>query len=173
MERRRRIATYLMLAGLIGAGLLVAIGFWNYSRATSRINALVKDCEAVRRSWTFGPSRERSGHWEIGSNGVPLKSCDPDALEAWKDVGGVDVVPIPPGATIGAEHYPAAKVQAWYDEMQRFADRIAAENNDRENDWSDSELEAIAIALVLALPRLWYFLLGRLAELASAVRRNP
>ncbi|WP_331959682.1 hypothetical protein [Candidatus Binatus sp.] len=162
-----------MLAGFLGAGMILLVGFWNYSRATQRIDALVKDCEAVRRSWTFGPSRERSGHLEISSNGVPVQSCHPDALEAWKAVGGVDVVPIPPGATIGVEHYPAAKVRAWYDEMHRFADRIAGENDKRERNLSDCWFRVDAIALICALPRVWYFLLGRLAELASAIRGNP
>jgi hypothetical protein len=169
MQRRRRLATYLMLAGFLGAGMILLVGFWNYSSATHRIDALVKDCEAIRRSWPWKTAK------------VPVLSCDPYALEAWKDEATVSTVPIPPGATIGKEHgwveVPKSElppedvaVVTWYEKMKPFTDRITGENDKRERNLSDCWFWVGAIALVCALPRVWYFLLGRLAELASAIR---
>jgi hypothetical protein len=49
-----RIATYLMLAGPLGAGVILVVGSWNYSRATRRIDALARDCEGAQRPFLHG-----------------------------------------------------------------------------------------------------------------------
>ena len=147
--------------------MILLVGFWNYSSATQRIDAIVKDCEAIRQGWPWKTAK------------APVLSCDPYALEAWKDEAST--VPIPPDATVGEKHgwveVPRSKlppediaVATWYEKMKPFTDRITGENDKRERNLSDCWFWAGAIALICALPRVWYFLLGRLEELASAIR---
>jgi hypothetical protein len=180
MARRSRIATYLMLAGLLGAGVILVVGSWNYSRATRRIDALAMDCEAAQRPFLHGPHDV-------------VQQCDPASLQVWKAANPTmtdeeirawlagSEVPNPwgkgshghprviPDEELSAEDRIAA---AKFKVENRFADRILGENGDRENNWLLFEIGAFALVLICALPRVWYFLLGRLAELASAIRGN-
>jgi len=55
-----------------------------------------------------------------------------------------------PGSEIG---------QNLYDELSR-----------REGRWDDAEILAVLIVLLLSAPRVWYFLLDRLAEISAAIR---
>jgi len=157
MERRRRIATYLMLAGLLGAGVILLVGFWNYSLATRRLNALVNDCKA-----TFRPS-------VLGADGSH-ELCDPDGIRISRlklDSGSTR-----PGDTYSGPIFKLKPTLLDSKKIERLANAILAENNNREENWSNAELGAFALALICALPRGWYFLLARLAEIASAIRSN-
>ncbi len=51
--------------------MILLIGSWNYSRATQRINALVRDCEAARRPFLHDPN-------EV------VQPCDADSLPEFK-----------------------------------------------------------------------------------------
>jgi hypothetical protein len=159
MERRRRIATYLMLVGLMGAGVILLAGFWNYTRASQRIDALVSGCKSTFQSSVAGADDL-------------TKLCDPDGIRTCRFNEALDADSTRTGGTYSGPLFNVKLNATESNLIKRFAARIIAEADNRDGNWSNSKIGAFALVLICMLPRIWYFLLGRLAELATAVRGN-
>lgn len=107
MERRRRIAGYVMALGLLVGTGMYAMASVRYWKSTQRLTALEHQCS------------------QIAAKRPKIVSINPSDVDA-----------------------PVAPSEEW-----------------------DTRTWALVIALVLSIPRVWYFLLGRLAELSAAIRR--
>ncbi|MGD0290110.1 MAG: hypothetical protein ABSC63_10720 [Candidatus Binataceae bacterium] len=104
---------------------------------------------------------------------------------------GVDL-PIPVGATIDPLA-DAKRITDWDfvcdgEELHRLADEhplsgieplsgiqdeIEQTFNRRQQNWENTSFWALILAVALSLPRVWYFLLGRIGELSAAIRGTP
>jgi hypothetical protein len=165
MARRRRIATFVMVLGPFAAGATLAFGGFEYQRASQRLSALHSQCESERKDFLdFNPISLAKGEippWEVplelvGDFSQPGLRCEPEEIERLAAVvGGPEeegVVSTPNKPLLGIQREILKQVRA------------------REHDWDDAKSWALVVALILAIPWGWYFLLGRIEELIAAIR---
>jgi hypothetical protein len=140
MERRRRIATYVIVFGLLCAGAKLAVGRFEWWRAGRRLEALVTKCKESPPNYLTDKDMEEKGEW------VPVREdrCDGEAIHSWVELNSHPL----PG--IGGE--------------------IEQAFSRREEGWRDTLQVALIIVIAFSLPRAWYSLLGRIGELSAVIR---
>ena len=148
-----RLSTKLLLAGLVGAGLVLTAGSLNERRLDRRLAELEKQCQAEpaapfdsSRPWTTAGSTEPANPFDKYDD-----DFDPATAVLYCDAAGL-----------------------WYrsEELTGIQKTLATTYRDKlqTENWS---ILAAGLLVISAVPWLWYFLLRRIGELRAAIRGNP
>ncbi len=182
MERRRRIATYVMALGLLMAGGMLGVGGAKFWLAEKRLVTLQTKCSALNALPPPPPGVTWRKPVPIPSDAYvdePLtdkdflpdcETCDPETLQknsciselAFNDKG--DAVYYDDAAKAWK---PAVGVRL---EILKLRSEIQRQHKSAKKAWESLTFWSALIAVLFSVPRTWYFLLGRIAEIGAAVR---
>lgn len=143
-----------MALGLLMAAAIYAIASVRYWKSTRRLAALEKQCETP----------ETPRHW-ITVDPRELVPIDPREFVPDKPLSDKDVTPEP---LAGSK--PICDPEELLTVPNADDIEMVREFKSRNQAWDTTTWWAIIVGLVLLIPRVWYFLLGRIAELSAAIK---
>jgi len=216
MRRRKRIATIVMLLGLLGSGAILGVGRIKYAWATHRLADLQSKCLSESRPRIVEPlpmatATAQHALQEMFKDPDFLTSSPLDQLNAtekvWssydREFAKLDKASKHFAAkkmldsyVLRKEHLPALPPGFESDPVpegyvyspivscdpSELSDRkgskglqgvqleIADQFDAREEAWNTTWNGVWVLALLLSLPRAWYFLLDRIREIADSIR---
>lgn len=173
MEHRRRIATYVMVLGLLVAVAMLGVGRTGFWLAVKRLAPLEAKCSTFSRSSTKPPLPP--GYRD------PLEGATPLAPIPAARPLPPGVPPPPPGSYIDepitdkdfvpdCEACDPETLDFCRPELSGIRGEIQQEYRSAKTAWAGVEFWSALIAVLFSIPRGWYFLLGRIAEISGAVR---
>ena len=177
MQRRRRVAHLILLAGILAGGATYAWGVVEAKRAQQEIKALEHKCESEAAE----DKKLMDAAFTAGGNDAALKSWT-----EWRNLHSGTIQPLPQAAS-GFEQFDAL-VRGYIDSCSAeklwkhgyAKDVILTPNQEQLRDtyksriflawYSDTGLLAGIVLALFASPWLWYFVLDRPRELSAAIR---
>ena len=212
MRRRKRIATIVMLLGLLGSGAILAVGRIKYAWATHRLADLQSKCLSESRPRIVEPlpmatATAQHALQEMFKDPDFVTSSPLDQLNAtekvWssydREFAKLDkaskhfaakkmldsyvlrkehLPPLPPGFVLDTDPEGYLKGPIVCDPSDLSASKglrgvkleIVEQFDAREEAWNTTWNGVWVLALLLSLPRAWYFLLDRIREIADSIR---
>jgi hypothetical protein len=153
MEYRRRSAGYVMVLGLLVAVAMYAVACGRYYVSTRRLATFQRQCLELLQQ---RPPRQRrvSGPGWVVERPDLKKLC---ALPSY-DTPADFVLDDDP---INGFEWPSG------DDIRASIKNV---HQKRRTDWDNIRWWALVIGLLSSIPRVWYFLLGRIVELSAAIK---
>jgi hypothetical protein len=157
MESRRRSAGYVMICGLLVAVGMYAVACGRYYVSTRGLAALQKQCLELLHHWP-----PKQGRVSVVGSPDPKKLCalpsddtTPVAVLHDDDFVPDDFVPD------NGFNWPSG------DDIRAAIKNVYQE---RQTGWDNISWWAFVVGLLSSIPRIWYFMLGRIVELSTAIR---
>ncbi len=198
MEHRRRIATYVMALGLLAAAAMLGVGYAEFWVAAKRLATLQAKCTTPPRPPTIAsigpdlpsvpPDRQpvvvrdwfakydpdfsklkpdaqarvvQDAIAKYGKRSTDLKPGEVEEPLTDKDFSDKDFVLVCDPETLGG--LASGNLVGVQLEIQQ-------EYTSSKKGWQDVKFWSLLVAVLFSIPRAWYFLLGRIAEISGAIR---